>query len=181
MPRAIPASKAALGPYTPGYRNKWVSDPDWQNGLSRMAKALYTQIIEQPSINRAGVLQIDAQALADQHPGVTEGEIEQDLTELRSKNYVIQSGPWLFARSWFRYNRSTRNINHLQAILRDIETIGRKDLRDKVTCALFKSLAEGARDGEKFDPKVVSACSDFAKKWEADLPKEIAKAAKTKK
>ena len=181
MPRAAPPSKAALGLWTPGYRKKWVSDPDWSEGLSRLGKALYTQIIEQPSISRAGVLQVDAEALADQHADTTADDIERDLAELREKNYVIQSGPWLFVRSWFRYNRSTRNINHLQPILRDIETIGRKDLRKTVTSALLKSLADAAQEGEKFAPEVATACAAFTEKWNVPMPNAITKAVRARK
>ena len=177
MPRKVPPTKAALGLFTPGYRTKW-SDPEWTNGLSRTAKGLYQQIIEQPAISRVGVVTRDPQALADQHYDARVEEIEEDLRELEDKRYILTYGPHMFVRRWFRYNRSSRNVNHLGPMLREIDGIGRKELRIVVVQALLEDLCESARQGEPLAPAIIDLLTEFTSRWEVPMPDAILKARK---
>lgn len=162
MARYVDPFTVSLGAFTPGYREKWNGNTDWCRGLTRTEKALYQQIIEQPSITRAGVLATGADVLAEQHPDTSTEEIEADLATLIEQNYVVKDGSLLWVRSWFKYDRNLLNPRYLTPILDSIRSISKAGLRHKVAEALIETLVMVAREGKSFNPTLATMAREFA-------------------
>lgn len=170
MPRRTRTNRE-LGGFTPGYRRKW-ADPEWQLGLTRLEKALWQQLSEQPTMSHAGVLQVDCDTLAEQHPDCSPHDIERDLAGLQSKGYIRREGQWLHLIGWFANNPSMNNPNHLLPTLRAIDTIGRRQLRLDVSTELLNYYA-GEAPTANLSAAIITALRDHATKWQLHLPDEL--------
>lgn len=137
------------GLWVAGYQDKWGDYQGWCL-LPRGAKALYQQIIEQPTMTYAGVLMAGPDVLADQHPNTPSEEIEKDLQDLINNNWIVQYGSLLWVPEWFRlYVRDLGNPKYLPRCLKAIRAIPKPDLRMKVTEALVEAMAEYASRNAK--------------------------------
>lgn len=153
----------SLGPWTPGYRNKWAGASDWCSELTRAQKGLYHQIIEQPGISRAGVISIGADVLAEQHPDCTPEEIEADLAVLVEKNYIVRDGSMMWVRSWFKYDRNICNPRYLTPLLDAARSISKASLRKRVATSLIETLTMIQSEGKVISPTLYGMATKFAK------------------
>lgn len=161
-PRRNTSFTDELGAFTPGYRRKWAGETDWCTELSRTEKALYTQLLEQPNITRAGVIAVGADVLAEQHPNCTPEEIEKDLLVLIEKNYIVRDGSLLWVRSWFKYDRNLGNPKYLQPILDAVQNIAKARLRGQVAQSLIDTYVAAFEKGKPFSQLLAQMIHDFA-------------------
>lgn len=156
------------------FRNRWhdrsYTDLTWDE------KAMLHMVETFDGITAAGVVRAEPGILAQKHPDRDPQDIEEYLSSLASKGWIVRSGSEVFVKSWFLHQPSQiKSDLNLKSIQSAINRIGYDDLRETVIETLFHAILEV----ERVDKAVTSAavkrvCQDIANQHTVCLPDKLA-------
>lgn len=174
MPRKRNESQKRLGLFTMVFRNRW-HDRNYTE-LTWDEKAMLHMVETFDGITAAGVVRAEPGILAQKHPDRGADDIEEYLTKLAQKGWIVRSGSEVFVKSWFIHQPSQiKSDLNLKSIQSAINRIGYDDLRATVIETLFQAILEVEQvDKSATSAAVKRVCQDISNQHSVCLPEKLA-------